>query len=161
MVNAIAIDVDGIEQVEHRLLSLSVRSDNAQPALKAIALMLRRREAELFETAGSSGGDPWEDLAASTQARKEAAGFPPAILIATSDLEASLTEEGGDHVEFISDDELIFGTSDPKARFHQDGTSRMPARPVVQMDRQTQREAVREVQRFLVGADVAAMAGVW
>ena len=153
---SITYDVHGDEQVEHRLLGMGTRAIEGRPVLELIAEQMREAERDLFLTSGASAGEPWEPLKESTLRKKAAAGYPTApnsVLIATSDLERSLTESGGDNIEWISDDELIFGTSDPKAGFHADGTENMPARPPLAFSELTLRTFTREIQRYIVGLE--------
>lgn len=66
----------------------------------------------------------WAPLAASTEASKAAMGFPSdAPLLAAGAMLASFGHE-------VSGMEGVAGAKDPKAVFHETGTSRMPPRPV-------------------------------
>lgn len=70
----------------------------------------------------SSGTGIWEPLAASTLKSHEKAGEPiPSILRQTGNMQASLSRGNPDHVLEITQDGIIEGTEDPKARFHQNG----------------------------------------
>lgn len=146
----------GVAETERRLLGVEARAYNMEPALHLIAMDMREAERELFETAGASGGEPWAELKETTLRSKAAKGYPPNILIATSDLEASLTEQGGDHFEHITDSELVFGTSDPKAGFHRTGTRDMPARNPLDFSEVRIRAWTKELQRYLVAWDRSA-----
>lgn len=152
----IHIEATGVESAERELLGVSERAYEMEPALHIIAGHMREAERELFATAGASSGEPWAALKQSTLERKAAAGYPSAILIATSDLEASLTEEGGDHIEEITHNELVFGSSDPKAHFHTTGTARMEQRKPLDFSPERIREWTLELQRYLVGVDRAS-----
>ena len=67
----------------------------------------------------------WAQLAESTEASKAAKGYPAdAPLLATGEMQGSIQHEIGDW-------EAIIGSTDPKMIFHEFGTSRMPARPVM------------------------------
>lgn len=146
----------GVAEVEHELLGIEARAYNLEPALHLVLADMREAERELFETAGASSGEPWAELKESTLQRKAALGYPPNILIATSDLEASLTEEGGDNIGMVSESEVLFGTFDPKAHFHQSGTVKMPQRKVLDFSELRIRGWTKTVQRYIVGADRAA-----
>ena len=66
-------------------------------------------------------------------------------------MRASLTDRDADgHVEQLLPDEMVFGTSDPKAVLHQHGTSRMPRRRPVELRDRDRRDAALTLQRFLV-----------
>lgn len=91
-------------------------------------------ESERLRYAEASHGDgTWQELADSTiKAREEEGETPPMpILHKTGDMEASMGRGHPNHVLEITDSGIIEGTADPKARFHQDGSERMPARPIL------------------------------
>ncbi len=101
----------------------------------------------------ASGGDgTWAPLAPSTiYKRLRAAGNAPAaiaharrdrrlaaavaaalpVLYVTGDLYSSLAPGGRDYVEEVTATAVRVGSANPLARFHQDGTPRMPARPIL------------------------------
>ena len=96
--------------------------------LSAFLPVLAEDEQEFFLDEKDSSGAKWAPLAKSTIAAKG----HDLILYETGHLEASLVSESGpDHVQNVTHRGLKFGTSDEKAGFHQEGTSRMPARPPV------------------------------
>lgn len=97
-------------------------------ALAAIADDLREMFARQFATEGAAGGTPWAPLAASTLRKRRGGG----ILVETGALRGSLVDEGAPgHVEESDGLQLLFGTDLPYAVFHQTGTRRMPARPIL------------------------------
>lgn len=97
-------------------------------------------------------GEPWAPLKPSTVARKG----NDRILVEHGALIASLVNVGGPHnIHEAMPRGAIFGTSDPKALFHQLGTSRMPARPPVGISEETLDrlcEAVADRTVELIGA---------
>lgn len=81
-----------------------------------------------FGMAVSPTGELWAELAPETIRRKGS----DRILVDTGALRASLVEIGGvNNISVVADRGSIYGTSDPKAIWHQFGTRRMPARPMV------------------------------
>jgi phage gpG-like protein len=95
-------------------------ADNSQ-ALEAVAADLRQQIAEQFATQGAAGGTPWAPLAPSTllKSHRRLGG----ILYSTGALFDSLTDpEAPGHLEQVSAQELLFGSSLPYAMFHQTGT---------------------------------------
>jgi phage gpG-like protein len=144
------LDVYGDEQVSRELLRFSAYAGNAQPAFRKIADDMRDQVAEQFATEGARGSGGWKPLADSTIASKLSAGLDPHILQATHTLMESLTGTGGDHIEEISDEHLLFGSSVDYGRFHQKGTSRMPARRPVEFAELDRRGFIRTLQRYLV-----------
>lgn len=82
---------------------------------------------------GASNRDgTWEPLTESTVRQHQKIGDdPPHTLHFEGDLEMSLSRGEFDHVLDVSDNSVIEGTSDHTARFHQEGTDRMPAREIL------------------------------
>lgn len=79
----------------------------------------------------SSEGPGWQQLKTSTVAKR---GSAHPILHDTGELEDSLTDAGHTNAVFEPEiDSVFMGTSDPVAIFHQEGTDKMVARPVVDM----------------------------
>jgi phage gpG-like protein len=146
----IDFDIFGEEQVSRELLRFSAHAGNAQPAFHKIAGDMREQIAEQFESEGGRGSGGWAPLAETTLAAKAARGLDPHILQATHSLMESLTSTGGDHIERVTDDSLLFGSSDPKGKFHQKGTTRMPARKPVDFTELDRRSFVRTLQRYIV-----------
>lgn len=104
-----------------------------------------------FWHAGTSGGERWKDL---TPAYEEYKGrvrpFMP-LLRFDDVLYNSLTRKGAEfNVWEVSEQDAAFGTADPKARYHQLGTSRMAARPVVQMNDRRRTELMKKAQAELL-----------
>jgi hypothetical protein len=92
---------------------------------------------------GDAGG-PWKPLAESTVAERTRLGYGGAhpILWRTGDLGHALAERGAaGNVFEVGPDRLTVGASIFYALFHQDGTTRMPARPIVGLSR-TRREGI-------------------
>lgn len=149
------LDVYGDEQISRELLRFSAHAGNPQPAFRQIAENMREQIAEQFATEGGRGSGGWKPLADSTIASKLAAGLDPHILQATQTLMESLTGTGGDHIEEINDDSLVFGSADPKGKFHQKGTSKMPARRPIDFTELDRRGFMRTLQRYIVEGVVA------
>ena len=83
-------------------------------------------EEDQFSTQGQGA---WPPLAESTIARKEAGGWPADPLIRTGDLKASLVDPG--RAADTGPSHMTYGTDVEYAIFHQEGTSRMPARQLI------------------------------
>jgi phage gpG-like protein len=140
--------IDGIGEVTHDLLGMAARAAEPAPILHGIAEALRKTEARLFE---EEGGGHWPPLAGSTIAAKGNSR----ILVETGALMRSLTEDGAGHVEHVGGDELVFGTTDPKAKWHRSGTSRMPKRDPLFLREGDVKELSRAIQAWLMGAERA------
>jgi phage gpG-like protein len=146
----LALDIFGEEQVERELLRFSAYAGSPVPAFHQIAQDMRSQIEEQFATEGGRGSGGWPPLKESTLASKAAAGLDPHILRATSALMNSLTGTGGDHIEQVTDDSLVFGSSIARGKFHQQGTKRMPARKPVDFTELDRRGFVRTLQRYIV-----------
>lgn len=81
----------------------------------------------------SHGDGTWQELAESTIKKRVSKGQeePLTILHDKGDLELSLHRGAENHVLQVTANGVIEGTEDPTARYHQDGTDRMPARPIL------------------------------
>ena len=118
------------ENVDRALENFQASLADNSEALAAVADDLRRMIAEQFATEGAAAGTPWAPLAPSTlrKSRRTRSG----ILNLTGALLGSLTDPGAPgHVEQIDSGQLLFGSGLPYAGFHQTGTRRMPARPII------------------------------
>lgn len=104
-------------------------------AVRAVQEVIREGFAEVFASEGAAGVAPWAQLAEATQRERQRLGFPPAhpILVRTGDYRASFTEERhGDHISEWSAGGGVWriaeGSRHELAQYHEQGTSRMPAR---------------------------------
>ena len=96
--------------------------------------VIAEQHASMFGSEQDSNGSKWAELRPSTIARKG----HDRILFETGALRDSLVSVGGpNNIAEAFPRGLVFGTSDEKALFHQDGTSRMPARPPVGLSEET------------------------
>ncbi|KAF1004102.1 MAG: hypothetical protein GAK36_00127 [Pseudomonas sp.] len=92
----------------------------------------------------------WAELADSTEEHKAKMGYPPdSPLLASGSMRASIT-----HSTSIL--EAVIGSTDPKMVFHEFGTPKMPARPVMGPALLTNKEFIR---RTLGAATVAGLIG--
>lgn len=145
----VAVQIFGAEETVYDLMRFEERLLDMRPAW----LMIAENERAAAEDRFDREGPGWAPLADSTLASK-----PPGkkILELTGALRDSLT---GGTPPIITDDTLIMGTNDPKANFHQKGTSRMPARPVVHTTAADVQEHVRTLQAYMIGGERSA--GAW
>lgn len=122
-------------------IRVSVDSDDAERQLRQLALFLSdlrsfwpkvvplatswfRRQ---FDTEGGFGGQGWAPLAFSTVQRKAALGLRPQILQATGAMKQAASRPS----RTATARSLTLTINDPKLGYHQEGTSRMPARPLI------------------------------
>jgi phage gpG-like protein len=109
-----------------------------------ISVALQEAERDWFE---SEGEGTWKPLQPDYRARKALLYPGKTILRATDALYDSLT--GSDAAKLVGPEAMEFGTDDPVAQFHYDGTERMPKRnPIIPISRQ------REIARGLLAEHV-------
>lgn len=120
-----------------RLIDKITRPGNRQT--RAIADAIRQQFQANFTRQGSGNG-AWRPLAPATVADRRRQGYAGnrPILVRRGDLRRSFVERGGDNYERIWQSPVGLtiesGSDDPRAIFHERGTSRMPAREVVPLD---------------------------
>lgn len=128
---------------------IGVRLADIVPMYDALYATFRKIEQKRFDAEGPG----WMSLAPSTVTSRGGSdhpilnrkGLPEQKGRTGGQLRKSLTTKGAKNavVEPLPDG-LFMGTSDPVARYHQDGTQKMPARPVVDMT-EADAEAFSEV----------------
>lgn len=96
------------------------------PAMKALSEDFREIESEQFATEGGYSGG-WAPLSRAYSAWKEYAHPGAPILVLSGRLKGAALKPK----VAVTSAGLKIEVSDPKIRYHQFGTSRMPARPVV------------------------------
>jgi phage gpG-like protein len=117
------------EPVENALATFQQSLAEQSPALMRIADDFREMIAQQFASEGQAEGTLWAELAPSTFRRRRAS---TSILYETGALLRSLTGPGaGGHVEELEGYSITLGSRLPYAGYHQTGTRRMPARPII------------------------------
>jgi len=120
---------DNSDQVDKALANFQASFADQAPALQAIADDFRALIARQFSTEGRAEGTPWPPR--KSRARVGAVREPP-LLIRTGALRDSLIGPSAPgHVEELEAQSLTLGSRLPYALFHQLGTRRMPARPLI------------------------------
>jgi phage gpG-like protein len=123
------------------------RLADLQPELAAAADVMRDAERESFATQGGYFDDTWAELAESTEWYKHRHDYPPQPLVRDGRLQDAVGESivfGDDEVSVGIDPEEV-----PYAIFHQDGTSRMPARVLVSVTQEEIGDVRDAVQQTL------------
>lgn len=148
----ISFEVFGEKQVERGLLRFSDAAADMRPAAEQMRTYLLSIERRQFDTEGRSGSGGWAPLKPATLRRKVAKGEDQRILRATEALRKSLTNRSNENNVWRSSfDSFTFGTSDPKARFHQSGTAKMPQRKVIELSENNRKRIVKIFQSHLIG----------
>ena len=124
------------ESLQRALSNFQDSLEDNSEALAAVADDLRQMVAGQFATEGAAAGTPWAPLAPSTL--RKSRGLRSGMLDLTGALKGSLTELGAPgHTETTDGQQLLFGSELPYANFHQVGTRRMPARPLIVISGET------------------------
>lgn len=146
----IEFEVSGDVQLSRDLDRWASAVEDPGPAFEAMADDFLEIEARQFASEGGNSGG-WAPLAPSTVRRR---GSAHPILFQTGRLQQSLTSAGArDSVRRVTADSLEVGTSVPYARFHQQGTARMPRRRPVEFTEVDRRRWVKLLQEHLVYSD--------
>ena len=129
MPKPISIKVDS-KVGEKRLKSLISKAKDFSAVYKEIAKSFYQFQERQFRSGGAEIGG-WKPLAKSTLRQKFRLGYPPDILVRTGRLMRSLASKTTDTIEEITSRDLRIGTGIPYAIYHQKGTKKMPARPLI------------------------------
>ncbi len=157
----ISFQVDSSGPVR-KLATWGVIISDLRPAWTQIGEELRNWWFINFVVQGGSigKGGAWRKLKPSTVADRERQGYfgPAPILYRDGTLMESLTALGAtDNVYVPLATMLTIGTANSYAAFHQRGTSRMVARPIVGISKAQGGEIIPPLQQWLNGQ----AAGVW
>jgi len=119
------------------------------PVWEQIADRFVDLQAANFANQGKTMSNGWSPLSAN-YGRWKARHYPGrGILVRSGELRESLAEKLG--IREMNKQSMTVGTQLPHARFHQYGTSNMPARPLIgKVPIQEQREWAKILQRHLV-----------
>jgi phage gpG-like protein len=132
----ITFQIDGLPEIRRRLASWGASIQTLEPAWQDVGDALT---ADFMLNMIGEGGvfarKMWPQLAPSTVADRLRKGYGGAhpILQRTGALALSLLRGGPGNVFQTTPNSLVVGTNIAYAGFHQRGTSKMPARPVVGM----------------------------
>jgi phage gpG-like protein len=138
------IEVRGMSQLVRNLGSIAKGFNNFRPVFEKISDDFRKTQSAVFRSQGSyEGRSGWVALSPNYRLQKAKIYGGKPILTASGALKTSFTRKGGNHISQISNDRMILGSNDPKAGFHQNGTSKMPARPPLTASNTTNRRWVR------------------
>lgn len=143
----IRIEID-LRPVTRMISSVQGGAERAENYLEEVGEAAQREFGRIMETEGNGG---WPDILEKTKQvkNKKGAGSRP-ILQRTGALFASLTRRGAPGNVFERRQRsLDVGTKLPYARFHQQGTGYMPARPFVFMTPELRAEIEQITARYL------------
>ena len=121
-----------VEQIVRQVVAQFGELQYRQPLREEVVPLLVAEHEEYFNREAGPLGN-WQPLSPVTVKKK---GFDT-ILIETNRMRSSLLFDGPDHIEDVEDRFLTWGTSDPKAHIHQEGTARIPQRAFVGVSEET------------------------
>ncbi len=117
------LEVRGLEALKRRLDRLA--DPDLEGALAAIGQALVEKVEQGFEREADPYGEPWKPLAPSTLEKRRKKGRGAKILQDTGVMRRSL------NWRLLGRDAVAVGFADRKAIWHQFGTDRIPARPML------------------------------
>lgn len=130
MTDTIKIDGRSIAPLRRKIHAMRERAGNLIPAWNELLDWFADQERLQFGSRGQRWHTLWPELTRETVASKRALGYTGDILIRETDLLRSLTDRPLS-VERLTAREAVAGTRIRYARYHQDGTRRMPARKLI------------------------------
>ena len=117
----VRISIEGTKRVQRELNKRKDRISNFAPFWRSVGVpIIKNKLRDIFLQEGPG----WAPLAESTIKSRKYPGLP--ILQQTGALMQSVIDHP---VIVISQNELTYGTNNPYAHFHEEGTSKMPERP--------------------------------
>lgn len=128
--------VTGSSEVVHDLTRFRQNVTRARPALEGMAEHVAGMQRDQFETEGRHYGPGWASLSPRYKAWKMRRRPGRKILVLNGDLRAAAAPSSarGFDIYRVTDRAVTVGvsyTQTPHARWHQEGTARMPARTVM------------------------------
>lgn len=121
------IELVGFNAAERNLRGFAATMLDLRPFWPLVVPLFVSWMGQQFGTEGGWGGDPWAPLADSTIAEKAAHGGGTSILIDTGAMRRAASQPS----RIATPSSLTLTITDPKIGYHQDGTDKMPARPVI------------------------------
>jgi phage gpG-like protein len=138
----ITLEIFGTVALDRRLVRVAENAQDLSPAWHAVADVLDELAEVNFSTEGGLVGG-WDPLSPSTERRKSGMST---ILADTGVMRDSMTEPSAENaIRRVMADGLDWGTSDPKASFHERGTKNMPRRQLMPLVREEDKRRVVSV----------------
>jgi hypothetical protein len=123
----VSIEALGFSEEERKLAKYAAFLTDLRPFWPRVSTLFIGWMREQFESEGRFFGDSWAPLSADYLAWKQRVYPGKPILIATG----ALRKAASFPTREATGSTLILRINDPKAPWHQEGTSRMPARPIL------------------------------
>lgn len=138
------------DDVLELLENVKDRASDMRPVFRWAKGQLELANAANFMANGLPSGRPWAPLDKDYGSWKSARFPGRGTMVQTGNLFRSLTNMNDSTVNIIEKDSATFGTSVEYAKFHQYGTTKMPARKIVFTPREFPRELGVEISRYIV-----------
>lgn len=145
---SLAFVVEGDDRLQKALENLDLTFKDFRPIFIEASKLFYEFEAEAFETEGeSSRAGHWPGLTRQYARWKAKVAPGKPLLELTGALKASLTRPNArGSIRRVTEDELIIGTSIVYSKFHQEGTTKMVARPPIALTKEQERTFVRFIR---------------
>jgi phage gpG-like protein len=156
----ITFEVAGDEQLKRSFSRFGEQAKDLSEPFREIVKDFHKIEKKQFESEGGYGSGGWQPLSpryAEWKAKKHP-GRP--IMVLSGLLKESLLGDNPYSVENITPKSMEVGTVVNFAIYHQKGTSKMPARPLIQLTDADKKRWVKYIQKYLVKQARAEFQGV-
>ncbi|MDE2097862.1 MAG: phage virion morphogenesis protein [Patescibacteria group bacterium] len=145
------LEIAGQVQMDRGIARFADGVSDYRPIWPVIADDFYAQEKDQFKSEGTEGGEEWQQLSPEYEKWKEVHFPGKPILQRTGDLYKSLTSASDPNtVNRQERKTLTLGSKVPYAIYHQRGTSRMPARPEIQLPEAFKRTTMHHMQVYLV-----------
>ncbi len=132
---ASVIRIENTKQVSQKLNDIRLSGADLSPLFRQIIDAFYKIQRNIVFRSGATGHGKYTDLKAATKRQKiRSNGQVYPILVLSGTLRDSFKEGAKGNITKISKTKAEAGTTIPYATFHQEGTSRMPKRPVILED---------------------------
>ena len=152
------LDIAGDKQVMRGFSRFADGVKDFREPLKEILEDFHEIEKKQFSSEGGYGSGGWAPLAPVTVEQKARAGYPYDILVRTGDLRDAMTGGSGSEAEVTKDSLKVMMPW--YGKFHQQGTRRMPRRPVVQLQEADKTRWSKIFHEYLVNLSRKEFAGL-
>ena len=145
------MEIAGQVQLDRGIARFADGVSDYRPIWPVIEEDFYAQVAKQFKSEGEEGGARWKELTPAYAKFKEVAFPGKPILQRTGDLARSLTNRNDPNAVCVEERKtLTLGSRLNYALFHQTGTSKMAARPEIQLTEAFKRATMRNIHAFLV-----------
>lgn len=143
--------VDNVAVIDRAFSRFGENISDLRPIWDEVAKEFYRIEDEQFATEGGHSGNAWKPLSAKYEKWKEARIPAQMILEFDGTLKHSLTGPNSKgSIRIDEPDGLALGSSLHYAKYHQQGTRKMPRRPPIDLNEGDKRRITKAIHRGLV-----------